>query len=118
MIRNLGPKWIMFLNIFFCNTIKVNYFCVIILQHCYKEFLSLFARSLLVLYVYASIEFAEDTLLSLLALNAILLTCSVNTLRFLLRNICCDFTVILLFFYEFFMTVAVTIYLAFQISCF
>ena len=118
MIRNLCPKLIMFLYTFFCNTIKVNYFCVIILLHCYKEFLSLFARSLLVLYVYASIEFAEDTLLSLLALNTILLTYSVNTLRFLLRIICCDFNVILFFFYEFFMIVAVTIYLVFQISCF
>ena len=118
MIRNLWPKWIMFLYAFFCNTIKVNHFCIIILLCCYKEFLSLVARSLLILYVYASIEFAGHTLLSLLALNPILLTYSVNTLRFLLQNICCDFNVILLLFYEFFMIVAATIYLVFQTSCF
>ena len=48
-------------------------------------------------------ESSDCLLLSSLARHAILLTSSVNTLYFLLLNLCCDFCIDLLFFYGFLM---------------
>ena len=47
-------------------------------------------------YPCSSIELIDCIPLSLLALNAILLTSSVNTLYFSLLNLCCDFNINLL----------------------
>ena len=56
-------------------------------------------RSLLVPYAYISIELIDSILLPSLALNAILLTSSVNTLCFSLLNHCCDFIYIYIYIY-------------------
>ena len=61
-------------------------FIIFVLLFCYIVTLNflffLHARSLPVPYVYGSIESIEGILLSSLALNAILLTSSVNIIRF------------------------------------
>ena len=53
---------------------------------------------MLVPYTYASIGYIYCIFLSSLALNAIFLTSSKDTLCFLLLNLCCDFNISLLFF--------------------
>ena len=64
-------------------------YCFIIMLFLISSFLH--TRSLLILYVYVSIESTDCILLSSLALNAILLTFSVNTLCFSLPDLCCYF---------------------------
>ena len=59
---------------------------------------SLNTRSLLVSYSHVSTKLIFCILLSLLALNAILLTSSVHTVCFLLLNICWNFNINILFF--------------------
>ena len=61
--------------------------------------------SLVIPYAYVFKESIDCILWSLLALNAILLTSSVNTLYLSFLNFCCDFDINLLFFlilYDFF----------------
>ena len=78
------------------SVIKVNHFlyCFIIFLYLTPSFLRIL--SLLVPYVYVFIESIDCILLSLSALNPILLTFSVNTLCFFHLNLCCNFNVILL----------------------
>ena len=57
----------------------------------------LHTRYFLVSYAYVSIESIDCILLSSLELNAILVTSAVNTLCFLLQNLCCDFNIDLFF---------------------
>ena len=54
--------------------------------------------SMLILYAHFSVEPIDCFLFLFQALNAILLTSSVNTLSFSLLNLCCDFDINLLFF--------------------
>ena len=69
----------------------------------------LYARYMFSPYAYAFIELIDCILLSLLALNLIILISPVNTLYFLFLNLCCDFSINLLyFFYQFFMTFSET----------
>ena len=86
----------MLFYVFSCNIIKINHFlyCFIILSHLISSFLHI--RSLLVPYAYVSIESIDSILLSSLALNAILLTSSVNALFFSLLNLPCDHSISLL----------------------
>ena len=72
-----------------CNQSSTFLYCFIILLFLISSFLH--TRSLLILYVYVSIESIDCILLSSLALNAILLTFSVNTLCFSLPDLCCYF---------------------------
>ena len=87
MIRNLQPIWIMLLNIFFCNIIKVNQFlhCFVILMHLVYSFL--LTRSLLIAYVYVSIESVYFILLLSSELRVTLLISSVRTLCLALINL-------------------------------
>ena len=71
-------------------------YCFIILLH--FIFSVLLTRCLFVPYAFVSIESIECILLSLLALNAISLTSSVNTLCFMPLNLCCDFNINFLLF--------------------
>ena len=89
----------MFFYVFFCDIIKVkvnHFFCFIILLHLGSSFL--YIKPLLVPYAHVSAESIYCILLSSLALNAILLTTSGNTLCFELLNLCCDLNINLLFF--------------------
>ena len=83
--------------IFFYNIIKVNHFLYsfIILLRLISPFL--LTRSLLVPYVYVSIESIDCILLSSFELKAILLISSVKTLCLSLLNLCCVFDIDLLF---------------------
>ena len=101
MIRNLRSIWSMFFYVFFCNIIKVNHILYCFIMPLHLIFFFLHTRSLLVLYAYASIESINCTFLSLLALIAILLMSSVNTLCLLLVNFCRDFHINLLSFMNF-----------------
>ena len=69
--------------------------CFIILLHLVSSFLHI--KSLLFPDVYVSIESIDCIVLLLLALNAILLTSSVDTLCISISNLCCDFNINLLF---------------------
>ena len=92
-VINLG----MFVYVFFWNIIKVNHFlhCFIILLHLISS--PLHATPLLIPHTYASIESIDCILLSSFELKAILLTSSVKTVCLLLLNLCCVFTINLLF---------------------
>ena len=105
------PICILFFYFSSCNFTKVNHFCIVlhcllftlcsyliilILLHVITSFLH--TRSLLVPFSYISIQSIDWILLSLLALIAILLTSSVNTLCFSLLNLCCDFNIYLSLF--------------------
>ena len=85
-----------FFYVLFCNIIKINPFLYyfIILLHLISSFL--LTRSFFVPCAYAFIESIDCILLSLLVLNAILLTSSVNTLCFSLLSLCCYFNINLL----------------------
>ena len=65
-------------------------------MHSVSSFLCIFSS--LVLFAHVSIESIDCILLSSLALNAILLTSSVNTLCFFILSLYCDFNINLLFF--------------------
>ena len=108
MIRNSWLICIMFFYVFFCNIIILC--CFIILLHLISLFL--LTRSLLVPYVYVSMESVDCILLSSFELKAILLTSSVKILCFSLLNMCCLFN-ISLFFYEFFLIFFKTIHINF-----
>ena len=110
MIRNMQPIWIMLFYIFFCF---IFYFVslyfsitssklIIFVLYYYIVTFNVF-NSLLVSYAYVSIESIDSILLSSLALNAILLTSSINTLCFSFLNLPYDFNINLLFFSKFFM---------------
>ena len=73
---------------------------IVILLHLISSFLH--TRFLLVPHAYSSLESIDCFLLSSLIVNAILLTFSINTLCFSLLNHCCDFSINLLFFINFF----------------
>ena len=105
------PICILFFYFSSCNFAKVNHFCIVlhfllltlcsyliilILLHLITSFLH--TRSLLVPFSYISIQSIDWILLSLLALIAILLTSSVNTLCFSLLNLRCDFNIYLSLF--------------------
>ena len=98
---------------FLCSVIKIDHFLhrFIMLLHLVSSFLHI--KSLHVPHASVSIESFDCILLSSLALNAILLTFSVNTLCFSLLNLCCVFNINLLFFYKFFMTFFKIIYVSF-----
>ena len=86
----------MFFHDFFYNVIIINYFwivLVIVLISCFSH-----TRPFLVPYAYVSIESIDSILLSSLALNAVLAISLVNTLFFMLLNLCCDFSINLLLF--------------------
>ena len=96
--QELQPISIMLFYVFFGNIVKVNHllYYFIILANLISTFLH--TRSLLVPSAYASTGSVGCILLSSLALNAVLLPSSVNTLCFSLLNLCCDFNISLLFF--------------------
>ena len=108
MFVNLRLTWVIFFYVFSRNIIKVNHFlyCFFLMLHLISSFL--YARYLFSPYAYAFIELIDCIVLSLLALNLIILISSVNTLYFLFLNLCCNFNINLLFFYEFFMTFSET----------
>ena len=87
--------------VFFCNIIIVNYFLYsfIILMHLISPFNVLFLYSF---HIYGSVKLFDCILLSLLALNAVLLTSSLNIFCFFLLNLCFYFNINLLFSYTFF----------------
>ena len=95
-----------FIYVFFCIIIIVNHFlfflhCYVsyvtfLFLHCYVSFF-LCIIYFFVSYAYVSIESIDCILLWLLAINAILLTSSINTLCFSLLNLCCHFDISLLF---------------------
>ena len=83
----------MFFYVFFFNIIKFKYFCIVLLYY-YIYFISfLHIRSLLVPYLYVSIESIDCILLSSFEFKAILLILSVKTLRLSLSNLCCIFNI-------------------------
>ena len=91
----------MLFHVFSCNFIKIDYFL-----YCFNVFLSLISSflrimDLLLLYRYVSLQSIDCIVLSLLAINAILITSSVNTLCFLLQNLSCNFNINLLSFKKF-----------------
>ena len=92
--------WIIIVYVFYCNIVIVNHFlyCFIILLHLISSFLCII--SLFVAYAYVFIKSFDCILLSSLALNVILLTSLVNTPCFSVLNICCEFSINLLFFYD------------------
>ena len=71
-------------------------YCLIKLLHLISSFLN--TRSLFIAYGHLSIQWIEYIFLSSLALNAVLLTSTANKLCFLPLNLCCDFSMNLLFF--------------------
>ena len=84
LIINILYGWpeIKLIYVFFCNTIKVSHFGIV-LFHCYINFFSfLHTRSFLVPYSFISIEFIHYFLLSSLAVYTVFLTYSVNILCF------------------------------------
>ena len=101
-----GPVWVVLFYVFFCNIIKVNHFLgsfitllplgssfYILLITTIRFFflhITVLFKSLLIPYAYVSIESTDFILSWLLIFNAVLLTCSVSTLSFLLLNIFCD----------------------------
>ena len=90
MIRDLKPILIMFFYVIFRNIIIV----IIIALFYYIDIFNFFffcLISLFVPYSYVSVGSINCILLSLLALTAILLTSSVNTLCFSPLNLYCDF---------------------------
>ena len=91
MFVNLRLTWVIFFYVFSRNIIKVNHFlyCFFLMLHLISSFL--YARYLFSPYAYAFIELIDCIVLSLLALNLIILISSVNTLYFLFLNLCCDF---------------------------
>ena len=94
---------------FFVTLSKLNiFYCFILLLHLTSSFVH--TRASLVAYAYVSIESIGCILLSSLALNPILLTSSVNTLRFLLVNLCYDFGIVS---YDFFMIFSKTVHIKF-----
>ena len=131
MIRNLRPIWMIFYHIFSYSAIKFNHFLhcfinnYIYFLHFYMLDLYLFHvqfvsmestdyifvfnffiflhYALVIPYAYVFKESIDCILWLLLALNAILLTSSVNALYLSLLNFCCDFDINLSFFYKFFM---------------
>ena len=90
--------WIMYFYVFFCNVIKANHFLFGLskLLHLVSSFLSM--KSLLIRNACVSTESINCIDLSSLVLDAILITCSVNTLCFSLLNIWWDANNNLLFF--------------------
>ena len=107
MMKNLWKIWIILVYVFFCNMIIVLY--VFVLSHCIVPFNIFFLinRFLLVPYAYVPNESIDYILLSSLALDAILLTSSVNTSCFSLlfsiftscySILCCNFNTNLLLF--------------------
>ena len=91
----------MLFHVFSCNFIKIDYFL-----YCFNVFLSLISSflrimDLLLLHRYVSLQSIDCIVLSLLAINAILITSSVNTLCFLLQNLSCNFNINLLSFKKF-----------------
>ena len=102
MVRNFWPIWLMFF-VFFCNIIKVKHFlCCFILLHLIYSFLH--TTSLFIPYAHVSTKSTDCILLSSLELKTILLISSVKTLCLSLLNLCCVFSISLLFFYEFFLS--------------
>ena len=79
IVRNFWTICIMFFYVFFCNLIKVKYFCIV----------------LFIPFAYVSIQSIDCILLSSFKLKAIL---SVKTLCFSHLNLCCVFKINLLFF--------------------
>ena len=88
----------MLINVFFCNIVVVNRFSYYFIALLHLIFSFLCIISLFVPYAYLSIELINCILLSSLALNAVLLILSLNTLCFSLLNLRYDFTINLLFF--------------------
>ena len=84
--------------------VKLNYVCLFscFSLHCFVTSLHLISSFLCIIssfvqYGYVSTKSINFILLSSLALKVILLASSANTLCFLLLNLCCDFSINLLF---------------------
>ena len=91
---NWWPIWIKFFYDFLSNLVVVNHF-LLFHSNVLFNFFFLCIISSFVLYTFISIE---STLLTLLVLNLILLTFSINTSCFWSLNLCCDFNISLLSF--------------------
>ena len=94
---------LVFLSFFQSKSIKAKHnqselflCCFVVLLHLISSFLCIISS--FVPYAYIAIESIDCILISLLALNAILLTYSVNKLYLSLLNLFCDFNINLLLF--------------------
>ena len=101
VINNLFLVWIILFYDFFVTQSKLIMFTLLFYIATFDSLLlhTRFFPRFMCIYLYWIVELI-DCIRQLLALNAILLTSSVNTMYFLLLN-CCDFNINLLFFVNF-----------------